>query len=271
MRNLRANKECQNTAKVSFIIPTKDRPDLLQQALASCLAQTNRNWEAVVVDDHSREDPEPIVLQFNDERIRFYKQVPAVHGVAKAREYAVGLAESQILITLDSDDISSPERVERCITLLDPDEAALIYTRVCFFNDETGSTRDKAILEKHNLELLKRFNYITNAGTAFTKKAYMAAGGYYDQTLQIGEDYELYLRMACNGVRFVCIDERHVYYRKGHQSVMCSSEEKIRDSIRRIRKKHNIQLDDLSTTLSLMSPELRMQTLQDEASQRIWC
>ena len=114
------------TARVSFICPVHDRPALLRAALASCLAQTMNDWEAVVVDDHSVDDIEGVVSSFDDPRIRYFRQTPDFKGVAAARELAIEAAESNILITLDGDDINHPNRAYRCFETLNEDSARVI-------------------------------------------------------------------------------------------------------------------------------------------------
>ena len=120
---------------VSFITPAHNRPKELKAALASCLAQTLDNWEVVVVDDHSDQaDLEALVSTFNDSRIRYIPQKEGRTGEAAGRETAIREAHSNILITLDSDDLNHPHRAARCFQLLNPSNPALIYTRVRLFS-----------------------------------------------------------------------------------------------------------------------------------------
>src|SRR5579862_5944342 len=58
---------------ISIPIPTYHSPDTLcERALASVLAQTYTNWEAIVVGDHCTDDTESRVRALGDERIRFH-------------------------------------------------------------------------------------------------------------------------------------------------------------------------------------------------------
>lgn len=61
------------SVKVSFIIPTKDRHQMLKRAMESVLAQSYRDFEAIVVADGSINDAEQVVAPLNDARIRFLK------------------------------------------------------------------------------------------------------------------------------------------------------------------------------------------------------
>lgn len=255
---------------LSFIVPVKNRQKELVGCLASCLTQTYSNWEAVVVDDHSITDIRRIVDMFEDTRIRYVKQDDGKNGVSQARQKAIQEANGKILVTLDSDDISSPLRADRCSALMQEGGEQLIYTRVCFFNDKTGQTQVKPILTEHNPALLEKFNYITNPGTAFTRKAYEAAGGFYDTDLDIGEDYDLYLRMQEAGVWIRAIDEQHVYYRKGAESATFEAAARISDSVERIRRKHNIARFSWDELLELAPEDLRRALREDQSMKVIW-
>ena len=104
---------------VSFITPAHNRAKELKAALASCLAQTLDNWEVVVVDDHSdQDDLKALSSTFNDSRIRYIPQEAGTTGEAAGRETAITEARSNILITLDSDDLNHPQRAARCHELL---------------------------------------------------------------------------------------------------------------------------------------------------------
>ena len=49
-------KQFMNKLICSIIIPVYNRPALIAEALDSVLAQTNPNWECIVVDDGSTDN-----------------------------------------------------------------------------------------------------------------------------------------------------------------------------------------------------------------------
>ena len=59
---------------MSIVIITKNRSHLIEDCIISCLNQTYRNFELVIVDDGSTDNTEQIVRKFNDERIRYIKK-----------------------------------------------------------------------------------------------------------------------------------------------------------------------------------------------------
>lgn len=58
--------------KFSITIPAFKRA-FLHEAIESCLAQTYEDFELIIVDDASPEDLKSVVDQFDDKRIRFYR------------------------------------------------------------------------------------------------------------------------------------------------------------------------------------------------------
>jgi len=208
---------------VSFVIPVKNRISLLARAISSCLAQTISDWEAIIVDDHSDDDIQGYISNLDDNRLVYVKLTNSNSGIGAARNLALQVASSDIFITLDSDDISYPFRAARCFDLLKHNRPTSLYTRVHLFSDNNPSGHYKPVLQPFNKDLLFRFNFITNPGTAFTREAYNSAGAFYRASLHMAEDYDLYIRMCKAGVEFLCIDECHVMYNKGSHSLTSNS------------------------------------------------
>lgn len=255
---------------VSFIVPVRNRVSQLRAALASCLAQTFERWEAVILDDHSDEPVEAVVRTFADPRLRYHRQSGDRRGVASARQAAIALAQTEILITLDGDDINVPQRAGRCLELLEGETARLIYTRVRLFSCGSPHSRPKPILQPFSAPLLEQFNFITNPGTAFNRAAYSAAGAHYDADLAMAEDYELYLRMSRAGVVIDAIDEEHVCYRKHPGSTTAGQVAALHAAIMQVRRKHAVPPFPLEAIAEHALPALAHNLLSDPANRALW-
>ena len=66
---------------VSVIIPTYNRPEYLRKAIASAVRQTYRHIEIIVSDDCSPDNPQAIIDEFQDSRIRLRRN-PQNLGIA---------------------------------------------------------------------------------------------------------------------------------------------------------------------------------------------
>src|SRR5476651_1746176 len=112
----------------SVIIPVYNRAPALHRALQSVLAQTCQDFEIVVVDDGSRDDPRAVAQSFNDPRIRVIAQENEGGGVA--RNTAIDNAIGHFIAPLDSDDIFLPHHLAEMKLLLEGTERLAAYARV---------------------------------------------------------------------------------------------------------------------------------------------
>ena len=97
--------------KVSVIIPTYNRPDLIGPAIQSVLDQTYKDFELIVVDDGVEERAEKVVKSFYDERIRYIQNEMSCGGGA-ARNTGIKKAKGEFIAFLDDDDQWVPEKLE---------------------------------------------------------------------------------------------------------------------------------------------------------------
>ena len=98
----------------SVIIPTYNRPDLLDRAIESALAQTQTPFEVVVVDDWSQ----PPADVPSDSRVRLVR-LPANRGNAAARNAGLAAARGRWITYLDDDDVLLPTMAERSLAALE--------------------------------------------------------------------------------------------------------------------------------------------------------
>ena len=105
---------------VSIITPTYNCGKFIARTIDSVLAQTYQNWEMIIVDDCSKDDPKDVVEKYieNDSRIK-YECLETNSGAAVARTRAMELATGQYMAFLDSDDIWKPEKLERQIKFME--------------------------------------------------------------------------------------------------------------------------------------------------------
>lgn len=95
----------------SIIIPTHNRARLLPRAIDSVLAQTDDDWELIVVDDGSTDNTKAVVSKYTDARIRYvYQTNRELNG---ARNTGVRHAQGQYTGFLDDDDELLPDHLAR--------------------------------------------------------------------------------------------------------------------------------------------------------------
>jgi glycosyltransferase involved in cell wall biosynthesis len=112
----------------SVIIPVYNRADALAVAIGSVLDQTWQDFEIVVVDDGSSDDPKSVIETFGDPRIRFIRQENQGGGVA--RNTAIDAASGRYIAPLDSDDFFLPHHLQTMKDLLDGAPNIVGYARM---------------------------------------------------------------------------------------------------------------------------------------------
>lgn len=115
---------------VSVVTPTHDDGRTLPLALASLVAQTYDDWECIVVDDGSRDEPRPAELldDFTDPRLRLI-EFDENRGRSRARQAGLDAARGDFLCMLDADDWYLPAKLDHQLAVADefPD-CALVAT-----------------------------------------------------------------------------------------------------------------------------------------------
>ena len=101
---------------VSVITPTYNCAKFIVRTLNSVQAQTYQNWEMIIVDDQSQDNTKEIVEEYTkrDSRIK-YHLLDFNSGAAVARTTAMKLAKGSYMAFLDSDDVWTPDKLDRQI------------------------------------------------------------------------------------------------------------------------------------------------------------
>lgn len=107
----------------SVIISTYNRSILITRALDSLIAQTEKDWEAIIVDDGSTDDTRSKILPYlmANPKILYIKQ--SNQGESAAKNRGIKAANGKFITFLDSDDEFQPSHLEsrKAILLKNPD------------------------------------------------------------------------------------------------------------------------------------------------------
>lgn len=98
--------------RFSIVIPVFNVAIYLRACIDSLLAQTQSDFELLIVDDGSSDDSWDIIVQYAvvDQRIRTFRKENA--GVSAARNYGMDRAQGEYICFVDGDDIVSPRYLE---------------------------------------------------------------------------------------------------------------------------------------------------------------
>jgi glycosyltransferase involved in cell wall biosynthesis len=195
---------------VSIVIPSFNRWHFLDECLASVAAQTDRDWEAIVVNDGSSEpDTDGIRGKWSDAKFRWIDHETS-RGPAAARNTGIRAANHPLIFTLDNDDTLYPQCLERLRPLFGDGQIDCAFPDFEFFGEE------ERIHRFEDLEIGKLANsQFIPAQVLMRKSLWEKAGGYCeDPALPRGnEDWDFWLGAAAKGFRYQHLHEPLYRYR----------------------------------------------------------
>ena len=128
------------TPKVSVVMATYNRSNVLIYAIESLRRGTFQDWELIVVGDACTDDTAAVVAAFNDARIRFHN-LPVNHGEqSKPNNVGVAMARSEVIAFLNHDDLWFPDHLARATAFLHESGADLVNSHMLFLHQD-GSLR----------------------------------------------------------------------------------------------------------------------------------
>ena len=126
-----------STPKISIIVPVYNTEKYLRPCLDSILAQTYKDFEAILVDDGSRDQSGAICDEYAERDPRFVVVHKQNEGLVKARITGFEHSKGDLITFIDSDDYVSPEYLEKLSKPIVEDDADMA---VCWYYDVKAST-----------------------------------------------------------------------------------------------------------------------------------
>ncbi|MHB1195126.1 MAG: glycosyltransferase family 2 protein [Longimicrobiales bacterium] len=199
---------------VSVIIPTYNQADLLRDCLDSVFAQSYRDFEVIVVNNHSEDHTRDVVLSFQDDRLTLIDF--ANHGVIGAgRNKGVEESNGEWLAFLDSDDLWMEDKLKACVEDLEGGRNLICHRAVIFRGDrDLGLTKPVAPADLDYRSMLFGRNCLTPSTTMVERSFFEAAGGFeIDPEINTAEDFALWLKLAKIGIRARILNHPLARYR----------------------------------------------------------
>ena len=182
--------------KVSVVIPTRDRPEMLGAAIDSVLAQTFTDYEIVVVingpDNAATPKTSELAIATGCRIVRIERA-----GIAVALNAGIAAAQGEWIAFLDDDDLWEPNRLEAELQAADAAAADIIFCNIVKF-DETRSVLEPPLRPLASMPIADAMtlkNYGGGCSPAMAKRAAILDVGGFDTALD-SPDWDLWMRLA---------------------------------------------------------------------------
>ena len=178
-------------------MPTYNRGKVLFNTIESVINQSYEKFELLVIDDGSNDDTHNIVKQFNDKRIRYFKNnhsgLPAV-----PRNFGIKNSKYEWICFLDSDDLWYPKKLEIVKNSILSNENILLFCH----NEILIKNKSKSLI-KHSVDISSNFyrqllvhgNKLSPSAVCLNKNYLIKKKILFNENvnLKIVEDYDFWL------------------------------------------------------------------------------
>ena len=181
--------------KVSVVIPTYNRINLLERAVNSVIRQTKNAFEIIVVDDGSDDNSSEMVKQKFGSVILVRQENC---GVSAARNRGIEISKGDWIALLDSDDEWKPNKLEKQINALSEDpDCFFCYTNETWIRNGVRVNQGKRHKKYGGYIFDKCLDICRiSPSSVLFKKSILEHVGLFDNELHVCEDYDLWLRIC---------------------------------------------------------------------------
>lgn len=179
--------------KVEIIIPAYNPGPYLKDAIESCLNQSYKNYSITVIDDCSSENIEGVT--------KLYPEVNLIKtdknsGPSAARNLAIKQSKADLISLLDADDIMAREKLLYSVKEFESADIGMTCGNYKILYNRSRMMRpfySRPI--KISYPLMMRQNFVASGSTTIRRDVFDDVG-FFDESLWISEDYDMWLRIA---------------------------------------------------------------------------
>jgi Glycosyl transferase family 2 len=187
---------------VSVLMPSYNCAPFIGAAIESVLAQTFSEFELLVIDDGSTDRTTEIVTRYadSDSRVRLIGRDH--YGLVETLNYGLDLARGCYLARLDSDDITTPQRLEVQKNFLDAHPEVVIIGSAYVPIDQLGVSAQVSFMPQSDVAIHWHSlfqNPFAHSSVMLRLDVLKMYGLSYDPAMQEAEDYSLWSQLLQHG------------------------------------------------------------------------
>ncbi len=199
---------------ISILIPVKNAAPFLAPCIFSILQQTETDWEAIFVDDHSTDGSFKIIQAIAKRFPKIKTLTSKGEGIIPALQTAYANSSGNLITRMDADDIMPPNKLKILKELLEQNGSGHVATgKVKYFSEnELGQgyinyqnwLNKLASNQNHYKEIYKEC-VVPSAGFMIMRKDLDKVGAFASALYP--EDYDLVFRFYEAGLKIIASNE----------------------------------------------------------------
>lgn len=236
--------------KISVITTVYNCEAYIEKSIRSILAQTEKDFEFIVINDGSTDSTWTLVRRILEE----YPGAKLISSpenkrIPTRRNEAIALARGEYIAIHDGDDISLPDRLYRQRKFLEHHSDVFCVGSHAIGINESG--RPTKLLnyppQKHEQIVsgfrLGRINPIIDPSTMFRRSGFEALGGYsLDSEVFTVPDLDLWTRAALAGFRMRNIPDALIQYRFNKKGMTSVYNSEMREAHKQVCQRFDLEM-----------------------------
>jgi GalNAc5-diNAcBac-PP-undecaprenol beta-1,3-glucosyltransferase len=207
--------------KVTIIMATYNRADLIVETLESIVKQSFKDWECLIIDDGGTDNTKEVIsfILESDERFNFYKRPKKYKkGLPGCRNYGLDLAKGDGIIFFDDDDIVHPDNLKKGLEVLEFYNVDFCHYQKLVYEGQKTIFENKPITIQQNLtlnDIEKVVNQkigLASCTVLWKKKCFEKVR--FNENLLYAEEWECYSRLISEKFNGIIISNVLYYNRK---------------------------------------------------------
>ena len=199
-----------------MIIPTYNCGHLICDAVESVLKQSFINYEIIVVDDGSNDNTRVKLFDYISAKLVTYI-FQENKGLPSARNTGINLAKGEYIFCLDADDEMLSSTLAELFESAQKNKSGwVISDLIRIEGDQIEIQKAKLPGEDKLMDMLRKKCYFQ---ARFYRKDVLDVLGGYDDQQRFYEDWDLYIRLMENGIKFSYVPQALYLYKIRRQSI----------------------------------------------------
>ena len=183
--------------RITVLMSVYNDEKYLKKSMDTILNQTFTDFEFVIINDGSTDTTLEVLKKYTDPRVKIISNTQQI-GLSKSLNKGLQVAKGEYIARQDSNDISSPKRLEKQVAYLEArTEYGLVGTWTYKIDAENNIIDKEMFFTEHDdiVMTLLTENHFVHSSIMFRKDCIDKLGG-YNEELKYAQDYDLWLRIS---------------------------------------------------------------------------
>jgi glycosyltransferase involved in cell wall biosynthesis len=221
--------------RISILTPYRNAEKYILETAESIFAQTNSNWEWVLINDHSSENEEEVLKPFlKDTRLKLLRNKGT--GIIDALVTGLDHSSGKYVTRMDADDIMPQHKLDLFLQELNSSGTEVVTGKVRYFSENGIISQGYVAYENWLNERIDQGDFydqiyrectLSSANWMMTRDNLLNCGGFL--SLNYPEDYDLLFRWYKQGYKLKGIDEVTHLWREHPERTSKNSENYSQD------------------------------------------